>query len=387
LIDPTGTVGDNAAPSREAAVARKRIRIAIVCVLGGSFALPALPAEASPRCFGKAATIVGTNKGERLRGTRGNDVIVARGGNDLINSGGGKDRICGGTGDDVLLAGPGRDLLDGQPGSDFLAGGPSRDKLLGGAGDFDILRGNQGNDILLGGIGFDILLGEAGNDRLDGGEGLFDRVSFFFSAAPVTADLNTGIATGEGTDTMAGIEDLEGSQHGDTLTGNAIDNFFFPLGGDDIVTGGDGLDLVSFFGAPAPVNANLTTGVATGDGSDTLVTIEDLVGTEHLAGDDLTGDANQNFLLGLEGDDQMYGMEGDDFLDGGSESDTLDGGPHVAGDQCVNGEVLLECEFVGPATASSKVATRSPARLRQVLAMTAGRGPEVLRARLAVSGA
>jgi Ca2+-binding RTX toxin-like protein len=356
-------------------VVRKRIGIAIVCVLGGSFALPALPAEAAPRCFGKAATIVGTSRNDRLRGTRGNDVIVGRGGHDLINSGGGKDRICGSGGDDVLLAGPSKDLLDGGPGSDFLAGGPGRDRVIGGSGEFNILRGNEGNDSLLGGVGFDILLGEAGNDRLDGGEGIFDRVSFFFSAAPVTADLNTGIAVGEGSDTIARIEDLEGSQHGDTLTGNAIDNFFFPLGGDDLVTGGDGLDLVAFFGAPAPVNANLTTGVATGDGTDTLVTIEDLVGTEHLAGDDLTGDANQNFLFGIEGNDRIYGMEGDDFLDGGSESDTLDGGPHVVGDQCVNGEVLLDCELMGPARATSKVASRSPARLRRVLATTGERGP------------
>jgi Ca2+-binding RTX toxin-like protein len=363
------------APSQEAAVARKRFRIAFVCAAVASFLLPALPAEAAPRCFGKAATIVGTSRNDRLRGTRGTDVIVGRGGHDLIRSGGGKDRICGSGGDDVLLAGSAKDLLDGGPGSDFLAGGPSRDRVIGGPGEFNILRGNQGNDALLGGVGFDILLGEAGNDRLDGGEGVFDRVSFFFSGAPVTADLNTNVAVGEGSDTMAGIEDLEGSQHGDTLTGNAIDNFFFPLGGDDVVTGGDGLDLVSFFGAPAPVNANLTTGVATGDGTDTLVTVEDLVGTEHLAGDDLTGDANQNFLAGVEGNDRVYGMEGDDFLDGGTESDTLDGGPHVAGDQCVNGEVLLECEFMGPASAGSKAVSRSPARVRRVLTATGERGP------------
>jgi Ca2+-binding RTX toxin-like protein len=356
-------------------LARKRIKIAIVCLVGGLWVIPALPAEAAPRCFGKVATMVGTSGSDRLRGTNGNDVIVGRGGHDLIRSGGGKDRICGSGGDDVLLAGSGKDLLDGGPGSDFLAAGPSRDKVLGGPGEFDILRGNQGNDTLLGEAGFDILLGEAGNDRLDGGEGIFDRASFFFSATPVIADLNTGIASGEGSDTLAGIEDLEGSLHGDTLTGNAIDNFFFPLGGDDLVTGGDGLDLVSFFGAPVPVNANLAAGVATGDGTDTLVTMEDLVGTEHLAGDDLTGDANQNFLFGLEGNDRMYGMEGDDFLDGGSESDTLDGGPHVVGDQCVNGEVLLECELLGPARAESKVASRSAAQLRRVLAATGETGP------------
>lgn len=355
-------------------MARKRIRIAIVCVVGGSWVLPALPADAVPRCFGKAATIVGTSGSDRLRGTGGNDVIVGRGGHDLIRSGGGKDRICGSGGDDVLLGGSGKDLLDGGPGSDFLAGGPGRDKLVAGPGEFNVLRGNQGNDTLLGGPGLDFLLGEAGNDRLDGGGGIFDRASFFFSPAPVTADLTTGIATGEGNDTMVNVEDLEGSQFGDTLTGNAAENFFFPLGGDDLVNGGDGFDLVSFFGAPAPVNANLTTGTATGDGTDTLVAIEDLAGSEHLAGDDLTGDANQNLLFGIEGNDRLYGMEGDDYLDGGPDSDTLDGGPHVMGDQCVNGEVLLECEVVGPARAGSKVASRSPARLREVLAMTAERG-------------
>jgi Ca2+-binding RTX toxin-like protein len=347
-----------------------RVRIAIVCAVGASLLLPALPAGAAPRCFGKAATIVGTNRSERLRGTKGNDVIVARGGHDLLNGGGGRDRICGGGGDDVLLGGSARDLLDGQLGLDFLAGGPSRDKVLGSGGD-DVLRGNQGNDALFGGAGFDILLGEAGNDRLDGGEGIFDRVSFFFSAAPVAVDLNTNTAIGEGTDALAGIEDLEGSQHGDTLIGNALDNFFFPLGGDDAVTGGDGFDLVSFFEAPAPVNANLSTGVAIGEGNDTLIGIEDLAGSAHLSGDDLTGDSNQNLLFGVDGDDRLFGLEGDDFLDGGNESDTLDGGPHVAGDQCVNGEVLLECEGTGPARARSKPSSRSPHRVHRVLT-TAG---------------
>lgn len=351
---------------------RNRARIVIVCALGASL-LPALPAEAAPRCFGKAATIVGTSRNDRLRGTRGNDVIVGRGGHDLVRSGGGKDRICGSAGEDVLLSGSGKDLLDGGQGADYLAGGPGRDRILGGPGDFNVLRGNQGNDTLRGGPGLDFLLGEAGNDRLDGAGGIFDRASFFFSAAPVAVDLNTGIATGEGSDTMANIEDLEGSQHSDTLIGNAAENFFFPLGGDDAVTGGDGFDLVSFFGAPAPVNVNLTTGTATGDGTDTLVTIEDLAGTEHLAGDDLTGDANQNLLFGIEGDDRLFGMDGDDFLDGGSETDSLDGGNHVMGDQCVNGEILLECEITGAARAGSKVTSRAPGRLREVLSLSVSR--------------
>lgn len=354
-------------------MARKRVGTLILCTMGASLMFPALPAEAAPRCFGKAATIVGTNRRERLRGTARNDVIVARGGHDLIRSGGGKDRICGGSGDDVILAGPGRDLLDGDAGGDFLVGGPARDKILAGSGNFHVLRGNQGNDALRGGPGFDILLGEAGNDRLDGGAGVFDRASFFFSGGPVTADLNTNLATGEGTDTMVAIEDLEGGQLGDTLIGNAEPNFFFPLGGDDLVTGGDGFDLVSFYGAAAAVTANLSTGTASGEGTDTLGGIEDLVGTEHA--DSLTGDANPNFLLGVEGNDSLFGMEADDFLDGDTETDSLDGGPHVLGDRCLNGEVLNDCEILtarvaSAAGAGSKAASRSAGPIEEVLTRT-----------------
>lgn len=353
-------------------MARNLVRTVLVCALGISLALPMPPVQAAPRCLGKAATVVGTSRGERLRGTSRGDVIVARGGDDLIRSGGGKDRVCAGSGDDVILTGAGKDLAEGQLGSDFMAGGPARDRLVGGGGDLDVIRGNQGNDILLGASGLDILLGESGNDRVDGGEGLFDRASFFFAPGPVSADLNTGLATGDGTDTLANVEDLEGSQHGDTLIGNAVDNFFFPLAGDDAVTGGDGFDLVSFFGAPGPVTADLTAGTATGDGNDTLVTIEDLVGASH--GDSLTGDANANVLLGFEGNDSLFGMDGDDFLDGGTETDTLDGGNHVNGDQCVNGETVSNCEL-GAARAASKVDPRSPSRVRPVLLATGGSRP------------
>lgn len=347
-------------------MARNRTLLALV--IGSSLALPALPAEAAPRCFGKAATVAGTARNDRLRGTKGNDVIVGLGGHDLIKGGGGKDRICGSGGQDVILAGSGRDLLDGDAGSDFLSGGPSHDKILSGPGEFNILRGNQGNDRLRGGAGFDILLGEAGNDRLDGGQGLFDRASFFFSGAPVSADLNTGVATGEGTDSMVGIEDLEGSQFGDTLIGNAAANFFFPLGGDDVVTGGDGFDFVSFDSSPNPVTVDLTAGTATGEGTDTLAGIEDAAGTAN--GDSITGDANANALLGLEGNDSLFGMEADDFLDGGTETDSLDGGPHVTGDQCVNGEALVECEVTGAARTAPKSVSARAGRLGRAFLAT-----------------
>jgi hypothetical protein len=64
----------------------------------------ATAASAALRCFGKRATIVGTNRDERrpveLKGTRGNDVIIGLGGIDYIDARGGDDLICAGGGDD-----------------------------------------------------------------------------------------------------------------------------------------------------------------------------------------------------------------------------------------------------------------------------------------------
>jgi len=59
---------------------------------------------------------------------------------------------------------------------------------------------------------------EDGDDTIDGRGGA-DFASFFASPAPVTVDLAAGTATGEGTDTLTGIENVNGSaDFGDMLT-------------------------------------------------------------------------------------------------------------------------------------------------------------------------
>ncbi len=50
---------------------------------------------APPRCFGRTATIIGTNAGDDIDGTSRADVIVGRGGSDSISGDGGRDLICG----------------------------------------------------------------------------------------------------------------------------------------------------------------------------------------------------------------------------------------------------------------------------------------------------
>lgn len=54
-------------------------------------------------CFGRPATIVGTNGPDRIVGTAGSDVIAGLGGKDIIAGGGGADFICGNAGDPDVL--------------------------------------------------------------------------------------------------------------------------------------------------------------------------------------------------------------------------------------------------------------------------------------------
>jgi Ca2+-binding RTX toxin-like protein len=281
----------------------------------------------------------------------------------------GNDKLAGGAGFDLLAGGPGGDALSGgagisdlasffgAPGAmtvDLAAGtatGDGSDRLTGvedidGSRFDDVITGNAasnflceaGNDTLSGGDGDDDgLWGGDGNDALDGGLGE-DFASFLFSSAGVTVSLTTGTATGEGTDTLAGIEDLEGSRQNDSLTGDAGPNVFWAAVGNDTIDGSTGTDTVSYQFSQTEVTANLTTGTATGEGTDTLTGIENLNGSRST--DNLTGDAGPNVLHGLAGTDTISGSDGDDTLIGDEGTDTLDGG---TGTDTCDGESEVNC--------------------------------------------
>ncbi len=121
---------------------------------GGPGGGPGGGGKSVPRCAGKRATIVGSNRSDRLKGTRRADVIVALGGN---------DRIAAGRGNDVICAGNGNDRIDGGSGNDRLSGGSGNDRLAGGSGK-DRLSGETGKDKLIGGSGRDKLSGGPGRD-------------------------------------------------------------------------------------------------------------------------------------------------------------------------------------------------------------------------------
>ncbi|WP_280377091.1 calcium-binding protein [Pseudomonas sp. BN515] len=240
----------------------------------------------------------------------------------------------------TLFAGAGNNILDGGAGADTASyvyataavtaslavttaqatGGSGSDTLL----NFENLTGSNLNDTLTGNAGANTLDGGLGNDVLIGGDG--SDIYFVNAAGDVVSETNAVVATG-GTDTVysslgaytlgANVENLRllaaGAANG---TGNALANTLFAGAGNNVLDGGAGVDTASYLYAAAAVTANLavTTAQATGgSGSDTLLNVENLTGSNF--NDILTGNAAANVLNGGLGVDQLAGGAGADLFD------------------------------------------------------------------------
>ncbi|WP_296169951.1 calcium-binding protein, partial [uncultured Brevundimonas sp.] len=283
----------------------------------------------------------------------GDDLVYAMGGNDLILGGFGNDRMYGGAGSDTIYADVDYDPT--QPvgsGADFLDGGDGNDSLYGGAGD----------DVIVGGAGGDRILGEAGIDTVSyqgsiagisiqrsfngfdpaTGEQIY---SYFVSGGDAQGDTLTSIERVLGSDAndtisnfqyadgAEGADALEGSAGADILLGGAGDDVLRGMDGADQLDGGDGIDIVSYsrlfsggVGTPGVTVDLRIQGVAqnTGDGVDTLINIEGVVGS--INSDILHGDDQANYIQGagesIQGGsspyqgDQLFGHGGDDVIVG-----------------------------------------------------------------------
>ena len=142
-----------------------------------------------------------------------------------------------------------------------------------------------------------------------------------------------------GSDTLTGIEKVEGSESPDVLEPTSPDTIR-GRGGDDWIAGDDTKTTIDYSTAPAGVTVNLVDGTATGgDGNDTLSGIKNIVGSRYA--DSLTGDNQKNTILGGGGDDLLFGKANDDTLDGGLGNDTADGGGGVDG---CTAETTIDCE-------------------------------------------
>lgn len=270
-----------------------------------------------------------------LTGGSHNDVLYGNSGNDTLAGDNGNDKLYGNSGNDVLDGGGNNDVLEGGSGDDTLTGGHGNDELVGGSGN-DSLSGDNGNDDLVGGSGTDTLSGGSGNDDLAGGSG------------------NDILDGGSGNDVLqagSGDDVLRGGSGNDSLTGNSGDDTLDGGSGNDTLNGGSGTDTVTYADWSQHVRVFLKEGTATGDGTDTLISIENIIGSDYAdkivgnhraneisagdgndyasghAGDDIVyGNAGNDYLLGAGGADMLYGNAGNDLLRGGTGADHLTGG-------------------------------------------------------------
>jgi len=247
--------------------------------------------------------------------------------------------------------------------SKLIGGG--RDDGFTGSDVSDLLFGMEGNDTLVGGFGNDIF-------EITGGKGI-DSTSYSDADAGVTINLESGTATsssqdaGVGSDTLSGIENVDGSSYADTIVGDTSNNIVnsgngndevttgdgndvvYAGGGDDLIVGGDGkgddkyfggegTDKIRYLSATWGISVDLGTGKAAsllnpndkknkdaaGIGKDTLNSIENLIAG--IYSDILVGNTVANQIEGMDGGDRIDGKEGNDTLIGGAGSDTLIGG-------------------------------------------------------------
>ncbi|MEM8677467.1 MAG: calcium-binding protein, partial [Cyanobacteria bacterium P01_G01_bin.67] len=235
---------------------------------------------------------------------------------------------------DVINGLNGDDLIQGQSGNDILDGGKGKDTL----------RGDADKDTLIGGEGDDNLIGNGGDDKLNGGAGS-DRI-FIYGNDNITLT-NTQV-TGEGTDTLISIEDanlyggngdnlinatnaskiktfiqgndgndtLRGGAKNDGLQGNAGNDNLIGNAGDDKLNGGAGSDRIFI---TSDNDITLTNTQVTGEGTDTLISIEDanLYGG---GGDNLINATNASKIKTF-----IQGNDGNDTLRGGAKNDGLQG--------------------------------------------------------------
>ena len=191
--------------------------------------------------------------------------------------------------------------------ADTLSGGSGDDTLFGQFGE-DTLDGGLGADTLYGGTGNDVLVGSAGADRIDGGAGS-DTLDYTANSSSFTVNLQTNLVFGGDADgdVLSNLENVRGTNLGDTITLSDRAGTIWAGSGSDSLTGGAQSDEIY-----------------AGAGNDTIA---GQAGNDTLFGGDgqdaLDGGVGNDTLFGGAGNDIMALRAGDDVVQGGTGSDTV----------------------------------------------------------------
>ena len=316
-----------------------------------------------------ADSITGTNDANYFRGFAGNDTLIGNDGNDTFESGLGSDSLVGGYGvDEVDYKNSAAAVnINMAITTSQIGGDAAGDKLI----DIEVVRGSAFNDTISGSANTDTIYGAAGDDSIfasagadtmDGGDGI-DTADYRLSdGIDINLISNTffgGFAAGDslsnfeiifGSDKLnaAGEDEIvvdnkgwyvRGFAASDRITGGAGNDTIEGGTGSssvfgDYMYGGAGIDTVDYRNSSNGINITINTiGANYGSGGDAagdwLSEFENAFGSSR--NDTITGDAQDNYFRGFDGNDDLYGGDGNDTLDGGDSSagELLDGGAGI----------------------------------------------------------
>ena len=250
-----------------------------------------------------------------------------------LDAAGGDDWITVNGGTVYAIGGDGNDRIDIYGGNVLVRGGEGIDAIFVERGAVTAY-GDGGDDSFMSG---------AGADTFDGGDGT-DWVSYLLSTKGVTVDIAAG--TSSDGDQLSSMENVDGSNFADKLSGDWQSNYLAGRAGNDVLDAGGGNDILDggtgndtlkggagddiyFIDSASDIITELS-----GQGSDLVfASINYTLGTniENATADgtaaiNLTGNALNNELMGNSAANVLNGGGGNDFLDGQGGADTLIGG-------------------------------------------------------------
>jgi len=306
-----------------------------------------------------------------LFGGVGNDTLLGGQGDDVLRGGAGADYLDGGTNGEgewgdyasyldadagvVVNLATGLATNDGYGGQDTLVnienleGTVWSDSLTGNA-ERNWFRTFSGNDTVDGGAGDDLIF----YGHLDGNSSgitvnLQQTDANGYSTVSYDQDLSNTTTADAFVDSVKNIQNLHGSQAGDRITLSNLNSYVFGEEGDDVLTGGTGNN--NLIGGEGNDTLNGGAGINTADYVDTGVwngeqqsqgIVADLAAGQIIdnfgdtdivsnitnvggstLNDSITGDLQNNYLNGREGDDVFYESAGNDTFEGGAGSDKV----------------------------------------------------------------
>jgi Ca2+-binding RTX toxin-like protein len=288
------------------------------------------------------ATLVGGDGSDHIAGGNGPDTIYTAG--QVVTS-------IDGTGDhDAKTAGDPFgpiNVVDTGAGDDHVYGGDGYDRVTGHStpDQVDDIRGGGGDDILVGGFGADKVYGGPDDDYViaepstvdvpDGDPASYPTDGFgpklTVTHTPLPEGVDPSFKTlvgGLGADHVVGGDggaDIYGDQQttpcvaGTPVASDPVDESVDnPADGNDLITGGAGMENVRAGGGNDTVDVKGNTDWVCGEkGDDTL--------TGGSEADQIWGGSGDDLVNGDSGADQLYGNDGADTIYGGLQADYVEG--------------------------------------------------------------